>query len=207
MPTQVHPAPPSPAAQALPNVVRDIRQTVGITQNKLAQLSALSEGFILRAEQYLHIDLSHRLSYALSKIDPQGRSPDELNAAYHKGRLVFLSVNAAFLKENPYLRVRIRSALNYAIDYGMNSDQALLDDTGTYSHPFRLFRSHLFTAFGMPVSQIKFCLFTGLHPTVVAAIESYQNTIDPAVEEVLTQVLGMQQAEINTLKILCDQAM
>jgi transcriptional regulator with XRE-family HTH domain len=190
----------------LPNVVRDIRTSADITQKDLARQAGLSSIFVLRAEQFLHVELSPALSVALSKIDPHGRSAEEISEAYHKGRMIQLRVNSEAITSNPYYRVRIRNALNYAIDHSLTHDQAKVSDE-KFSHPFALFRTHLFTSFDMPTSQIKFCVFTGVHPTVLAAVERYEASIEHTISVALSVVLDMSPGEIATLKLLCDQAL
>lgn len=190
----------------LPNVVREIRKRADITQKDLADRANLSTIFILRAEQYLHVELSPALSIALSNIDPENRSPEDIALAYSKGRMQQLKANSEMITTNPYYRVRVTAALNYATDHFLNSDQAKAE-ADKFSHPFCLFRSHLFTSFDMPTSQIKFCVFTGVHPTVLAALERYESSIEDSISHALSVVLDLRANEIQVLKLMCDRAM
>lgn len=190
----------------LPNIVRDIRKRTDTTQKDLASLAGLSNLFILRAEQFLHVELSPTLSVALSSIDPDSRSAAQISELYTAGRLQHLRVNSSIMVTNPYYRVRVRNALNYAMDNSLNSDQARAS-VDKFSHPFSLFRTHLFTAFDLPTSQIKFCVFTGVHPTVLASLEKYEATIEDSIHRALSEVLDLSEAEIKTLKLMCDQVM
>lgn len=191
----------SPSGQ-LPNVVRDTRTQHNITQKELAELANVSALFVLRAEQYLHVELSDKLADALSVIE--SRPAIVFKDSYLKGRAMFLRVNSSMLTENPYYRQRIRAALNYAMDHGLNSDQALKDPL---KHPFTLFRTYLFQAFDLPVSQIKFSAFTGIHPTVLANLENFKVPMEDSVKRALSVVLDMTQPEIDTLGLMCESAL
>lgn len=191
---------------ALPNVVRDIRTNSNLTQRELAVESGLSEGFVLRAEQYLHTELSYALANVLRKYDSEGRTAIAICENYKKGRNTYLAFNAEFIQKNPYLRSRVRAAIAYAMDHLLSADQAALsDDDSGYSHPFRLFRSHLFTSFDLPVSQIKFATFTGIHPSVITDLEAYRGGLETPVEDALRHIIGLDDSEIDTLKMLCAQ--
>lgn len=190
----------------LPNIVREIRKRADITQKELANLAGLSTLFILRAEQFLHVELSKPLSVALASIDPDNRSAEDISLVYFKGRLLQLKFNSDMMTSSPYYRIRVSKAMNYAVDHSLNSDQAKASKD-SHSHPFALFRTHLFTAFDLPTSQIKFCVFTGVHPTVIAALESYSTGLLDSVATALSIVLDLSQAEIDTLKYMCEQAL
>lgn len=190
----------------LPNVVRDIRKRVDMTQKDLAELANLSTIFVLRAEQFLHVELSPALSVALALIDPESRSADQISNLYAAGRFQKLRVNSELITSSPFYRNRVLNAINYAIDHSLNSDQARAS-SDKFSHPFSLFRTHLFTAFDLPTSQIKFCVFTGVHPTVLASLETYNSTIEESISRALSEVLDLSVGELSTLKLLCDQAM
>lgn len=189
-------------SERLPNVVRDTRTEHNMTQKDLAELASVSALFVLRAEQYLHVELSDKLASALSVIT--NREPVIFKDNYLKGRAMFLRVNSSMLTENPYYRQRIRDALNYAMDYGLNSDQSLNDPL---KHPFTLFRSYLFQAFDLPLSQIKFSAFTGIHPTVLANLENYKVPMEDSVKRALSVVLDMTEPEIATLALMCESAL
>lgn len=186
----------------LPNVVRDTRTQYNMTQKELSELAHVSALFVLRAEQYLHVELSDKLADALSVITsrPAGIFKDN----YLKGRAMFLRVNSSLLTENPYYRQRIRAALNYAMDHGLNKDQALGDPM---KHPFTLFRTYLFQAFDLPLSQIKFSSFTGIHPTVLANLENFKVPMEDSIKRALSVVLDMTDPEIATLALMCESAL
>ena len=192
----------------LPNIVRDIRTNANMTQRELAIKTGLSNLAILRSEQYLYVELINPLPQALSELDSAGRTPEAISTSYSKGRTMQLHVNSEMITSNPYYRTRIRAALNYAMDHGLIKEQANVSpDDNRFSHPFCLFRTYLFAQFDLPVSQIKFCQFTGIHPTVLSRLESYETTMEDSVIAGLSFILQMQDNEINTLKLMCDQAL
>lgn len=192
----------------LPNVVRDIRTNSNMTQQELADEAGLTRMFVLRAEQYLHTTLSPSLAMALSKHDSESRTPVVLISAYSNGRRTQLHVNSQAITQNGYYGLRVRNALEYAIATSLDSIAASSDGSSArFHHPFALFRTHLFAAFDMPTSQIKFCTITGVHPTVLANLENYKGTIDDTITQALSEVLCMDYGQVATLKMMCDRVL
>lgn len=193
---------------SLPNVVRDIRIASSLTQQELAEEAGLTRMFILRAEQYLHNTLSPSLATALSVHDSEGRTAVELIGTYSNGRRTQLHVNSQAITQNGYYGLRVRNAINYAIDNSLDSISASSDGASArFHHPFALFRTHLFSAFDMPTSQIKFCTITGVHPTVLANLENYKGTMDDTILNALSDVLCMDYGQVATLKLVCDRVL
>lgn len=193
----------------VPNLVRDIRTDNKLTQKDLADRAGLSTLAVIRAEQYLYVDLPEALANALSEIDDvSSRSPEEMAIAYAKARNIQLSLNSERITSNPYYRSRIRAALNYAMDHSLSIFQILDDDDRRLNHPFALFRMCLFTSFELPTSQIQFCIFTGIHPTVLSKFENYESTDMPeSIATALNQILRLNPDEFATLELMCDRAM
>lgn len=193
----------------VPNLVRDIRTSNKLTQKDLADRAGLSTLAVIRAEQYLYVDLPEALATALSEIDDvSSRSPEEMAIAYAKARNIQLSLNSERITSNPYYRSRIRAALNYAMDHSLSIFQILDDDDRRLNHPFALFRMCLFTSFELPTSQIQFCIFTGIHPTVLSKFENYESTDMPeSIAAALNQILRLNPDEFATLELMCDGAM
>lgn len=189
----------------LPNIVKDIRLSVEMTQRELAEEAGISTLAVLRSEQYLYVDLPDTLAIALSDIDPEGRTATNIALSYEKGRKMQLKVNSDAITSNPYFRSRIRAGLDYAVDHFQTVDQAALVDDNSH-HPFVLFRTYLFAAFDLPTSQIQFCLFTGLNPAVVAKFESYDSNFPDTVKEALSFILDMRSDEIATLELIVKRA-
>lgn len=197
----------APSIYRVPNLVKDLRTRVGLTQKDLADRAGLSTLAVIRTEQYLYVDLPEALAVALSEVDPEERSAAELIVSYEKSRNTQLSLNSESLTSNPYYRSRIRAAINYAMDNYLNIFQILDDDDKRLNHPFALFRMCLFTSFDLPTSQIQFCIFTGVHPTVLSKFEAYDSGFPESLQTALSVVLRLTNQEIETIAMLCERAM
>lgn len=189
----------------LPNVVKDIRTAVGMTQKELAEAAGLSTLTVLRSEQYLYVDLPTPLDTVLAHLENAGRSPVEIATSYSKGRNMQLKVNSDAITSNPYYRSRVRAGINYATDNFLTVDQASLMEDNS-NHPFVLFRTYLFAAFDLPTSQIQFCLFTGMNPAVQAKFESYDSNFPDTLKNSLSLILDLTNAELATLEEMVKRA-
>lgn len=190
-----------------PNIIKQIRTEAGLTQEFLAQESSLSVLFVIRAEQGLHNQVNDALANVLSKYSAMNIK--EIKRRYLDEKTSRINLLSDFLTLDPEYRNNVRKALDYAVDYYAPVGEVHLKNERRFYHPFYLFRARLFKAYDLPISQIKFCTLTGVHPAIINALENRKLTIeaDSAIEGMLSTVLGLDGATIALLRKMCDDSL
>lgn len=145
------------------NVIRDLRTSAGLTQKELAKRASVTPGRVLREEQFLYVEPSPRIVSALSEIFSKQFKPEEIVQDYVTAREKMHQHFYDDLVTSPDYLAQLARAVDYAVDYF---------DEGHLRPPTMLFREHLFEAYGLPTSAIKFCQFTGMHAGTLSDIET-----------------------------------
>ena len=144
------------------NIIKELRESKGITQAQLAEHTGVSRQRIIREEQFLSVEPSNEVVIALASgldVDPL-----DISKKYRAAREKMHTNFTEDLTTSPFYQSRVRDAFNYATDY--------FDALSEIRSPTRLFREYLFEHYGLPSSAIKFCQFTGMHPATLSDIET-----------------------------------
>jgi hypothetical protein len=100
------------------------------------------------------------LREGLALID-EHYSEEQLEHLYSVDRQLMIDSNfSRLLMAQDYMAI-VAHAINHAIDYYEPTKP-----------PVKLFREYLFDHYGLPLSAIKFCRYTGLHPATLSEIET-----------------------------------
>ena len=144
------------------NIIKELRESKGITQAQLAEYTGVSRQRIIREEQFLSVEPSDAVVHALARgldVDPL-----DISKKYRSARERMHENFTEDLTTSPFYQSRVRGAFDYALDY--------YDGLSEIRSPTRLFRECLFEHYGLPNSAIKFCQFTGMHPATLSDIET-----------------------------------
>lgn len=188
------------------NVVKSLRITEGLTQEQLAEQAGVSTLFIIRAEQFLHPNLSDKVAEALINLNANADfwNVDALKIQYANQREQFLAEFKHRLTGAMNYRSVVNEAISYAADHYVPVAETLPVNERSSRHPFTLFRTYLFDHYGLPTSQIKFCINTGLHPAVLSSLESRKTNMEEPVADVLRNQLSLNDEQVLILRRLCD---
>ena len=193
------------------NVVKDLRQQAGLTQQQLAKLAGVTTLYVIRAEQFLHPNLD-KLSRVLASVNGQD-SQDSMTAhqiedTYVAQREDHVSRTRALFYDDPRHESRVARALDYALNE-FTPPVGLLREERQKLHPFTLFREYLFDQYELPTSQIKFAAYTGVHPAALSALENSYSTIetDSPVAKMLTNTLLLDVNQLALLQVMCDRCL
>ena len=147
-----------------PNVIRDLRESLGLTQKDLAELASITPQRVLRDEQFIYITPADSVVRALSER-LEDTSEQSIIDRYVKARSKMHRLFTDDLTTSPFYQDRVNDAVNYAIDH-------YDDKPGDLQSPTKMFRWILFEHYGLPSSAIKFSQFTGMHPGTLSDIET-----------------------------------
>lgn len=196
-----------------PNIVERTRRRAAMTQKDLAIKANLSVMSIVRAEQCLLPGLSDDLAHALSDINfaLYARSYQQIYKQEREDRIIVFSDNLT--SSDDYTK-NLKDALAYALDH-FTPTYAVVPASGSSTdrvqselrmrHPLYLARTHLFSKYGLPTSQVKFCTLTGAHTATVSAIERGKIALSdaPTFVTTLREVLKFTSADIDLLETMC----
>lgn len=185
-----------------PNPIRVLRESLGLTQKELAELSHVTPQRVLREEQFIYRTPSEDILGALSVESTAKGEPistHELISDYVVNREKLHREFTEDLCTSPFYQRNVQDAINFAVDYW--------DALPTLRSPIMLFRQSLFAHFGLPVSAVKFSTFTGMHPGTLSDIETGKTDWNgaAALVHVLRSNLGLSDRHIQNLGSLHDQ--
>lgn len=177
------------------NVIKDLRESIGMTQLELAEAANVTRQRIIREEQFISVEPSDSVLRALSEkldIDPLVISRD-----YRHARERLHTHFYEDLTTSPFYSSRLQDAFLYALDY--------YDAVSGVRSPTMMFREYLFEHYGLPSSAIKFCQFTGMHPATLSDIETGKTDWDGASALIVILMrLKMGEGTIDQLGTLHD---
>lgn len=182
------------------NPIRELRESLGLTQKDLAELAGVTPQRVLREEQYVYELPSEKITNALQERNPSV-APNTLTLVvdYVRNRNQLHRDFSRDLTESPFYEQHLRHAVDYATDYW--------DALSELRSPTKMFRASLFEQFGLPDSAIKFTIYTGMHPGTLSDIETGKTDWDGAValKEVFRNALHVPGDLMSVLGILHDQ--
>ena len=180
------------------NVIKDLRESLGLTQKELAELAGVTPQRVLREEQFVYVTPSDSILAALSDrvLDTDSVS---ITDRYVKARNQLHREFTEDLCTSPFYDTNMQHFVNYAVDYW--------DALSELRSPTRMFRESLFEEYGLPKSAIKFSIYTGMHPGTLSDIETAKTDWAGAAAfiHVLRTNLGVPGSYITQLGILHDQ--
>ena len=183
------------------NPIRDLRESLGLTQKELAEHAGVTAQRVLREEQFVYETPSQKIldAFKQDNLAPVDLSLDTLVSDYVKARNKLHRDFTEDLVTSPFYIQHAKYALDYVIDYW--------DALSVLKSPVKMFREALFGNYGLPTSAIKFSIYTGMHPGTLSDIETGKTDWNgaAALKTVLRGNLGLEGAMIETLGILHDQ--
>lgn len=183
------------------NPIKDLRESLGLTQKELAELAGVTTNLVLRNEQFVYAEPSAQILNAMH-IEAYNNDvlfPSSLEADYIKAREQLHREFTDDLVTSPFYDQHVKYALDYAIDYW--------DAQSTVRSPIRMFRESLFENYGLPSSAIKFSIYTGMHPGTLSDIETGKTDWNgaAALKHILRSNLACSNRIIDTLGVVHDQ--
>lgn len=176
--------------------VGTLRRELGLTQRELANHAGVSTQSIMRAEQGLHPTLSGGIAKALSELG----NTDEaiIRRDYKRTRAWNIKQFSLDLTSSDNYELCRKEALTHTREYAQYNPT---------SSPTKYWREFIFSFFGIPLSGIKFCTYTGLHSAVLSNVENGKVTWreSKAFQRVLSEVLNCSEFEIALLGKLHDE--
>ena len=153
------------------NTLKELRNTIGITQSELAAEAGVSRHSVLRQEQMCYPSPLPNIIAALSDIT--GQSERSLVEQYKID-----------VKRNRDLAQHI-----YFYDHQLMWKAYIRADTPTKTgkHPFQVWREALFEFLGENDSRIHFCSVTSIHPATLSKYESFKTGFPAGMEVALLE--------------------
>lgn len=174
------------------NIVARLRARDKVTQAELAKRSFVSRQIITRLESFTTDNVPDSVCHALSRGN---ESVEYIKNVYRAERNEFLERNRNMLRSN----ANYYEVLNDAVDFTMNMHNGR-------TSPLQVFRVYIFSEYGLPTSQKKFCQWTGLHTAIANRVELGKVPFENigAYLEVLTTFFGCTPEHLKILGKLHD---
>jgi transcriptional regulator with XRE-family HTH domain len=181
------------------NPIKDLRESLGLTQKELAAQAGVTPNRVLREEQFVYERPSEKILFALWTAMEESDDAHHIEGDYLKAREQLHREFTDDLITSPFYDQHVKYALDYAIDYW--------DALSELRSPVRMFRESLFENYGLPPSAIKFSIYTGMHPGTLSDIETGKTDWNgaAALKHVLRSNLGCNNRIIDTLGVVHDQ--
>lgn len=181
------------------NVIKDLRESLGLTQKDLAELAGVTPQRILREEQFVYVTPSESILKALWSALGESDAAHSIEGDYVRQRAQLHREFTEDLCTSPFYDTKVQQALDYAVDYW--------DALSELKSPTRMFRESLFEEYGLPKSAIKFSIYTGMHPGTLSDIETAKTDWSGAAAftHVLRSNLCVDSKVIELLGKLHDQ--
>lgn len=165
------------------NPIKEARESLGLSQTDLANLSCVSRRYIIQLEQL--IPESPPLDVLI--ILTQGDHPEALARAYARA---------------------YREKVQPVLDAVQRSPNRVQWDDINYTIPFLKVNAHMWLrrsacrAFNLPTSQIKYCTFTKVRPSVLQSYEALSDGSNTGMPKQLVAALKLFDAPDRTIMLV-----